>query len=65
MFNDWNVSHILAIVCAVFLLGVAADEYRTYRQKARACEAIDTLATSLNRELAPDHKCRAYLRSEN
>lgn len=65
MFDDWNVSHIVAALVAVFLFGLAVDEYHSYAEKRDACQKLETLAVALNRDLAPDHKCRAYLRSQN
>lgn len=65
MFDDWNVSHIVAALVAVFFLGLAIDEYHSYTEKRAFCQKVETLAVGLNRELSQDHKCRAYLRSQN
>lgn len=61
MFEDWNVSHILAVLVALFLFGLAADEYRIYSNKRNACEAVDTLVTMSGRTMAEKHPCKRYL----
>ena len=53
--------HVIAALIGMFLMLVIVDEWHSDYKKREACQSIDALATAMNRELAPGHKCRKYL----
>lgn len=58
MTNPTNIVIAIVVIGASFWTGT---QYRDYTLKSAACAKIEALAVSLNRELAPDHKCKPYL----